>query len=215
MDIGPSAGQLSEPVRLRGTAVTVAGHGANLSDGIIWDIRPSSSYQEDNKRGIGPNREKRSEYVLSWPGNADLQGYGRDKAAKIAGQYRVELTWRGLGWVITKLRMNRCLSGICADIHQCDSLLNDGSTGFWSIHIITLNSWLTLAAGWTWLAVEVRESTAVFGLFSLSVKNAEISSNVNEVISIVKPETLLKWHRMMKKEKWTFDHTKGKKEGIY
>jgi len=65
------------------------------------------------------------------------------------------------------------------------------------------------------LAVEVRESTAVFGLFSLSVKNAEISSNVNEVISIVKPETLLKWHRMMKKEKWTFDHTKGKKEGIY
>ena len=38
-----------------------------------------------------------------------------------------------------------------------------------------------------------------------------IRERLGEVISIVKPETLLSWHRRMKKKKWTFDNTPNKK----
>ncbi len=38
-----------------------------------------------------------------------------------------------------------------------------------------------------------------------------IREHLADVISIVKPETLLAWYRRMKKKKWTFDHTSGKK----
>ena len=34
-----------------------------------------------------------------------------------------------------------------------------------------------------------------------------IKDRLEEVISIVKPETLLKWHRRMKKKKWSYDNT--------
>ncbi len=39
-----------------------------------------------------------------------------------------------------------------------------------------------------------------------------IKNHLKDVISIVQPETLLKWHRYMKKKKWTFDN-KPKKPG--
>lgn len=34
-----------------------------------------------------------------------------------------------------------------------------------------------------------------------------IKEHLKEIMSIVKPETLLAWHRRMKKEKWTYDNT--------
>ena len=34
-----------------------------------------------------------------------------------------------------------------------------------------------------------------------------IRERLSEVITIVKPETLLKWHRRMKQKKWTYDNT--------
>ncbi len=37
-----------------------------------------------------------------------------------------------------------------------------------------------------------------------------IKDRLGDVISIVKPETLLAWHRRMKKKKWTFDNTPKK-----
>ena len=38
-----------------------------------------------------------------------------------------------------------------------------------------------------------------------------IKERLAEVISIIKPETLLKWHRRMKKKKWTYDNTPKRK----
>jgi len=38
-----------------------------------------------------------------------------------------------------------------------------------------------------------------------------IKKRLAEVISIVKPETLLAWHRRMKKKKWTYDNTPKRK----
>ena len=38
-----------------------------------------------------------------------------------------------------------------------------------------------------------------------------IRERLSEVITIVKPETLLKWHRRMKQKKWTYDNTPKRK----
>ena len=38
-----------------------------------------------------------------------------------------------------------------------------------------------------------------------------IRKRLSEVITIVKPETLLKWHRRMKQKKWTYDNTPKRK----
>ena len=38
-----------------------------------------------------------------------------------------------------------------------------------------------------------------------------IRARLSEVITIVKPETLLKWHRRMKQKKWTYDNTSKRK----
>jgi transposase InsO family protein len=40
-----------------------------------------------------------------------------------------------------------------------------------------------------------------------------IKDRLDEIISIVRPETLLSWHRRMKRRKWTFEHKKIKKPG--
>ena len=37
-----------------------------------------------------------------------------------------------------------------------------------------------------------------------------IKDRLKEILSIVKPETILAWNRRMKKEKWTFDNTPKK-----
>ena len=40
-----------------------------------------------------------------------------------------------------------------------------------------------------------------------------IKDHLHEIMSIVHPETLLSWHRRMKRKKWTFGHKKLKKPG--
>jgi transposase len=40
-----------------------------------------------------------------------------------------------------------------------------------------------------------------------------IKDCLDEIISIVRPETLLSWYRRMKRKKWTFEHKKIKKPG--
>jgi hypothetical protein len=35
-----------------------------------------------------------------------------------------------------------------------------------------------------------------------------VKDHLHEIISIVRPETLLAWHRRMKRKKWTFEHKK-------
>jgi hypothetical protein len=40
-----------------------------------------------------------------------------------------------------------------------------------------------------------------------------VKEHLHEIISIVRPETLLFWHRRMKRKKWTLEHKKIKKPG--
>jgi transposase InsO family protein len=40
-----------------------------------------------------------------------------------------------------------------------------------------------------------------------------IKDRLHEIMGIVRPETLLSWHRRMKRKKWTFEHKKFKKPG--
>jgi dephospho-CoA kinase len=42
-----------------------------------------------------------------------------------------------------------------------------------------------------------------------------IKDRLHEIISIVRPETLLTWHRCMKRKKWTFEHKKIKNRAAH